>query len=188
MRTHILKGLGIILIVALCLLGAFFLADYVQDSNAARALVERFGYFGVFIIALVIGLNLFLPIPAATFTPIYVSAGFPIPGVIIALVLGATIADAIGYLIGVGGRHITKHAHPALQEKMESFAHAHHALVLPCIFLFSAFSPFPNEIIVIPLAVMGIRFRAIFFPLLLGTIFYETFLAYGITSVFEYFF
>ncbi len=188
MRARILKVLVIICIVALALLGSFLLADYVQDNGAAQALVERFGYLGILIVSIITGLNLFVPVPAVTFTPIYASAGFPLPAIVATLVLGAIIADTIGYLIGIGGRHITKETHPALQQKMESLALLHHKLVLPFVFLFAALSPFPNEIILIPLAFIGIKFRALFVPLLLGTIVYQTLFTYGITSTFEYFF
>ena len=188
MRTRILEVLGIILLITAALVGSFFLADYVQSNGTARQLVEHFGYLGIFLVALLIGLNLFLPVPAATFTPIFVSAGLPIPGIIVTLVLGALVADTIGYLIGLGGRHITRHTSPALQKKMQSFAERHHTLLLPFVFLYSAFSPFPNEVIIIPLAIMGIRFRVLFLPLLLGTILYEGLLAYGATSAFQYFF
>lgn len=188
MRTRIVKILSIVLIITVALIGSFFLADYIRDNGTARELVERFGYFGILIIAIVIGLNLFIPVPAATFTPIYISAGFPLSAIIATLVVGAMIADTIGYLIGVGGRHITKHAHPMLQEKMQLLAHRHHTLVLPFVFLFSAFSPFPNEMILIPLAIIGIRFRVLFVPLLLGTMVYQTLFAYSITGTFQYFF
>jgi membrane protein YqaA with SNARE-associated domain len=188
MRTRILEISGIILIISIALVGAFFLTQYVQDNETAQRLVEQFGYLGILIISIVIGLNLFLPIPAATFAPIFVSAGLPLPGIILMLVLGAMTADAIGYLIGVGGRRITEHTHPAFQAKLQSFATRHHQLVLPFVFLFSAFSPFPNEVILIPLAIMGIRFRVLFLPLLLGTILYESILAYGLTGAFHYFF
>src|SRR3989344_3560309 len=137
MRTRILEVLGIILLIAAALVGSFFLADYVQSNGTARQLVEHFGYLGIFLVALLIGLNLFLPVPAATFTPIFVSAGLPIPGIIVTLVLGALVADTIGYLIGLGGRHITRHTSPALQKKMQSFAERHHALLLPFVFLYS---------------------------------------------------
>lgn len=188
MRARILEILGIALVIAAVLAGSFFLADYIRDNDTAQHLVEQFGYLGMLLIAIVIGLNLFLPVPAAAFTPIYVSAGFSLLGIIATLTLGAMIADAIGYLIGVGGRRITTHTHPALQEKMQLFAVEHHALVLPVVFLFSALSPFPNEVILIPLAMIGIRFRVLFIPLLLGTILYETLLAYSATGIFNYFF
>lgn len=188
MRGRTVKILGIAVVVALALTGSFFLADYVRDNDAARTLIERFGYVGMFLVAIITGLNVFVPIPAATLAPVYVSAGFPLPAVVVILTIGTVIADAIGYLIGVGGRHITKHAHPALQEKMETLAHRHHYLVLPFVFLFAALSPFPNEMILIPLAIIGVRFRALFLPLLLGTLLYETLFAYGATSAFNYFF
>ena len=182
------KILGIALFLVLILVGSFFLAAHIQDNASARHLVEQFGYGGILLISIIAGLNLFVPIPAGAFTPIYVAAGFPLLLIILTITIGTTIGDSISYLIGVGGRHITKHAHPTLQTKMQSFAHRHHHLVLPLVFLYSAFSPFPNELILIPLAIIGIRYRVLLVPLLFGTVVYETLFAYGITSAFHYFF
>jgi len=187
-RNRILEILGLVLLIALAFVGSFFLADYVRDNGTARALVEHFGYVGILAISIITGLNLFVPIPAATFAPIYASAGFPLLAIIAALVAGTVIADTIGYLIGLGGRRIATHAHPVLQEKMQRFTEQHHRLVLPLVFLYAAFSPLPNEVILIPLAITGIRYRLLFLPLLFGTILYETLFVYGITSAFHYFF
>lgn len=185
---RILEISGIVLVIAVTLLGAFFLTQYVKDNETAQRIVEHFGYLGILTISIIIGLNLFLPIPAATFAPIFVSAGLPLPGIIVMLVLGSVIADSAGYLMGVGGRHITKRTHPALQEKMQAFAERHRRFLLPLVFLYSVFSPFPNEVILIPLAIMGIRYRVVFLPLLLGTVVFETLVAYGLTGTFYHFF
>ena len=167
---------------------ALVFADYVQESDAARALVERFGYVGMLLLSIVAGLNLFVPIPAATFTPVYIAAGFPLYGIIITLVIGTTIADSIGYLIGLGGRHLAELKYPKLREHIGAFAERHRVAVLPLVFLWSSFAPLPNETILIPLALAGMRFRTLIVPLLLGTIVHQTYLAYGLTSVFEYLF
>jgi membrane protein YqaA with SNARE-associated domain len=180
--------IGIILLIAATLVGVFFLTQYVRDNDTARSLVEQTGYLGILAISIVVGLNLFLPVPAATFAPVFAAAGLSLSGIIAMLVLGSVIADSIGYLIGIGGRHITKHTHPKLQQKLQTFAEEHREMIVPLVFVYSVLSPFPNEVILIPLAIIGIRYRTVFLPLLAGTIVYETLLAYGLTSTFSYFF
>ena len=187
MNRRLLEIIGIVCIVAATLVGTFFLAHYVQDNNAAQNLVEQFGYLGILALSIIIGLNLFLPIPAATLAPIFVAAGFALPAIIATVVAGSMFADGVGYLMGVGGKRIAKHAHPAFQKKMQALARRHHTLLLPFVFLYATFSPFPNELILIPLAISGIKYRVLFIPLLLGTILYEAVIAYGLTGAFHYF-
>ena len=188
MQRKTLKALFLAFVVVGAVLGSLFFASYVRDNDTARQLVEHFGYLGILVTSIFAGINILVPIPAGTFTPIYVAAGFSLPLIIFTITVGTTIGDSIGYLIGVGGKHIAQKTHPTLQKKMRAFAHQHHHLVLPLVFLYSAFSPLPNEVILIPLAVIGIRYRTLLIPLFLGTVLYETLFAYGITSVFHYFF
>ncbi|MBI4086523.1 hypothetical protein HY416_00880 [Candidatus Kaiserbacteria bacterium] len=188
MNTRIFKTAASVVFILLVMVGSFALAHILKDSEVARSTIEQFGYRGMFVIAVVTGLNLFIPIPAATFAPVFVSAGFPLPAIIVVLTAGTLVADIVGYLIGVSGRHIARHAHPGLEARIESFARVHHSLVVPLVFLSSAFAPFPNEVVLIPLAFIGIRFRILFLPLLAGTIVYNTLIAYGLTGTFEYFF
>lgn len=188
MRKRTLQALGIVIFIAAALTGSFLLAGYIQDSGAAQELVERFGYLGMLALSIFAGLNLFVPIPAATFTPIYTAAGFPLYGIIITLVIGTTIADSIGYLIGFAGKHAAKLQYPVLQQQIQKIVTEHHIYMIPFVFLWSSFAPLPNETIIIPLALIGIKFRALIIPLILGTIIHQTYLAYGISSIFEYLF
>ena len=94
--------------------GALYFADYVKESEQAKALVDQFGYFGIFIISVVAGLNLFVPIPAPTFVPIFTAAGYPFLGIILIMVIGTTIADLIGYFIGLIGKNYAENKYPKM--------------------------------------------------------------------------
>lgn len=188
MHIRIWKIIGIALLLGLVISGAFLLAGYVKNSDTAQHLVTQFGYWGILVISVISGLNMFVPIPAAAFTPVYIAAGFPLWGIAGAMILGTMIADTIGYLLGIGGRHIAKHAHPRFEEALESFATVHPRLVVPLVFLTSAFAPFPNEVVLIPLAFIGVPFRTLALPLFTGTIVYNLLVVYGLTSALGYFF
>lgn len=183
--THLL--LALFAVIAVCA-ASFLLADYVQDSQAAQELVDQFGYAGIFAIAVLTGLNTFVPIPTATFTPVFLSAGFPLWTIIVTFVLGTVLADAIGYLIGVGGRHVSELRYPTFQKRLARVARDHHRLILPGVFLLAAFAPMPNEIFIIPLAIAGVRFKKLLLPLLLGTIVHQTLFAFGFAELFRYLF
>lgn len=184
-HAHIRNATIVAGILALAFTASLLFADYVAGNESVQDVVERFGYLGMLIVTIISGLNLFVPIPAATFTPIYVAAGFPLPAIILVLIIGTTIADGIGYLIGLGGKHLAAMRYPHFQERLCSFAKQHHALVLPFVFLYAALSPLPNEIILIPLAFVGFRFRTLLLPLVLGTIIYQSAVAYGAASIFS---
>lgn len=188
MQRRILKILAITLGVGAVLVATFFFADYVTENENVRAFVERTGYLGMLVISIIAGLNLFVPIPAGTFAPVYAAAGFPLPGIIAVLTIGTTIAGGIGYLIGALGKHVASLKYPKVQERIQTFACSHHALILPAVFLFASFSPLPNEVILIPLALAGIKFRHLLLPLIFGNLIYQTLYVYGTTSLFHYFF
>ena len=87
---HIMNMRGKILFVALLALAvifiAFLAAKGISENDAAKDLVARFGVFGIVITAFVAGLNLFVPVHAATFAPVFLSAGFSMLIIMILLI------------------------------------------------------------------------------------------------------
>lgn len=164
---------------------AFYAASYIENSEAAQRLIETYGVLGIFALAFISGLNLVVPIHAATFTPIFTAAGFGLPLVILILVLGTTLADLLSYGLGRWGRRATNDGMTKVREKVDVFARDHRKLIIPGVFLYAAFVPFPNEAILIPLGLMGFRLWAIFVPLILGTVINQTLFALGFSSAFE---
>ena len=162
----------------------FYATDYIANNDMARDLVGQFGYLGVLVISIIAGLNIFVPIPAATFVPVFTAAGLLFPFIIIALVIGTTIADIIGYFIGRWSKKLTEEHYPRTYSRMLFLNAEHNNLILPLVFIYAAFIPFPNEAIIIPLALVGFRFHSLFIPLVLGTIVNQTALAYGVVNIF----
>ena len=173
---------------ALCLIGlAFYAATIVEANGTVREFVAQFGILGILIVAFISGLNILIPLHAATFTPIFTQAGFNLPTIIAAFTLGTLMADLVGYGIGVWGRHATKERHPRIHQKLITFNQKHGRLILPAIFLFAAFVPFPNEAMLIPLGLIGFRFYTLLPPLILGTMLNHTLYALGFMNIFEAF-
>lgn len=166
---------------------SFALALYVATNGEARQIVEEFGYVGVLLLAIVSGFNIILPVPAATFTPVFLAAGLDITLIIVFLVIGTTVADIVGYLIGAFGRQLGKEKFPHWYDQLARLNKTRKALVLPFVFLWAAVVPLPNELILIPLALLGYQFRTLIIPLITGTIINQTILARGIDSVFSFF-
>ncbi len=143
------------------------------------------GYFGVFISATIAGLNIFFPAPASALTPIFLASGLEFSYIVGALTLGTLLADIIGYYIGVFGKHVTEQVHPRLFSNLQKFDQKHHKMVLPAVFLFAALAPFPNELLLIPLGVIGYKFRYILIPLALGALIHQVTYAYGFINLFD---
>ncbi len=165
-------------------IAALFLAEYVATNDMARNLVSQFGYIGVLVVAIVSGLNVLVPVPAAAFVPVFAAAGLHIWLIIGVLVIGTTIADLIGYYVGRWSKEFVQEHYPKTFRKMKILDDSHHNWVLPLVFVYAALLPFPNEAIIIPLALIGFRFRTFLIPLILGNIVYQTALAFGATNIF----
>ena len=165
-------------------IAALFLAEYVATNEMAQNLTQQFGYVGILVVAIVSGLNVLVPVPAAVFVPVFTAAGLNIWLIIGVLVIGTTIADFIGYYIGRWSKEFVEEHYPKTFKRMKVLDERNHNLVLPIVFVYAALLPFPNEAIIIPLALIGFKFRAFLVPLIIGNIVYQTALAFGATNIF----
>jgi membrane protein YqaA with SNARE-associated domain len=160
-----------------------FLADYVATNDGAQAIIARFGYAGVLAISVIAGLSTFVPIPPASFVPVFTAAGLTFPLIILTLVIGTTIADLLGYLFGSVSKDFVGSHYPRLHHHITDLELHHQNWIIPFIALYAAFSPLPNELMVIPFGVLGVPLRKILFPLILGTATHHLLVAYGAIEV-----
>lgn len=180
----IFSVLGLVAVITLALL----LANNIQNNPELQKTVVEWGYVGVVIWGVIAGLNVVIPLPAGSFAPVFAAGGLWMPFIIIALALGTLIADYIGYAFGRWSRAGIGEKYPKLLTYYEKLVTNHHFWILPSIFLWAAFAPFPNEAIILPLAVLGIRFRFMFIPLLLGGIVHQALFSYGAQNLFLWWF
>jgi hypothetical protein len=175
MRHPYLKILSLVFILLALTGTAFYLATIITSDPTWQATVRSFGPAGMVLVAFLASLNALIPLPPATFAPIFLSAG-------------SSLADSVSYVLGRLGRKYTADHHPKLVKDLTHFFVGHHAWILPATYLYMAFSPFPNEYIMIPLALIGFRYPQIIIPLVLGNLFHHTWMIYGYESIFEWFF
>lgn len=171
------------LIVALLLVSLN--AQTIAKDDALIKVVSEFSYFGVFITAVIAGLNTFVPLPAATFTPLFLAAGLSMPFIITTLVAGTLLADFVGYTLGHVSRELLQNRHPKLFNFFTQLRNEHTNFIVPTTFIYAALLPLPNEFILVPLALAGTNFRKLLLPLIIGNIVHQTLLAYGITNIFQ---
>lgn len=185
MKRSWLKPFFITLVAATIIGLALFVTNYISDHPETQEFIASLGYPGVVILAIIAGLNLAVPIHAATFVPLFLTAGLAMPLIVVALVIGTTIADLIGYLIGRFGRRHLVNKYQKIAAWSKKIHDEKRHLVVPFVFLYSSFVPFPNEAMLIPLALLGVRIRLIIIPLILGTFVHQATWAYGFSTLFE---
>ena len=174
-NTRLIHLLKIILFIGVFIL-AFWLSSRSQEYPFVIELVARFNYLAVFIIAVISGLNLFVPIPAVAFLPLFFEAGLNFWLVILTLTAGMFLADSFAFLLGKTGRHIVK---------MEKLKNENKKLPYFFLFLFATFAPFPNEVLVIPMGLMGYKLKNMALPLAAGSFLFNFLYAYGVLNIFD---
>ena len=141
----LIRILIVVLLAAAILLAIIETTSFVSTDSGAQELVSRFGYIGILFIAIMAGVNVFVPVPAATFTPIFIAAGLSLPLIVLTLILGTTIADIAGYTIGRLSKEFASEHYPKTYHRIFHVHQKHHRMLLPLIFMYAAFVPFPNE-------------------------------------------
>jgi membrane protein DedA with SNARE-associated domain len=146
-----------------------------------QALAIQYGYFGVFLIALIGALSIFVPIPYTVV--IFTLGGFKSGGAYVFdpiwLALTAGFGSAIGefsaYLVGLGGR---KAIGDKYKKKMSLLAKVFNRYGPIVIFVF-ALTPLPDDLIFIPLGVMRYNVLKAFGAALIGKISMNFIVAYS---------
>lgn len=187
MKSFYLRSL--ILVIFFTLFTVTIFASYLLSKNVAtQEMMANLGYAGVLFTAIIAGLNAIVPIPAATFTPVFTAAGLDIPLIIISLTIGTVVADFVGHLFGKISREAINDKYPKNFAFFTKLQTDHSRLIFPAVLLYAALIPFPNEAIIIPLALSGVRFSILLIPLLLGNFINQTLLVYGFGSIFGFLF
>ena len=168
--------------------GAIYVSYSLSRNDVVQELVANLGYLGALLTGLIAGLNNIAPIPAATFTPVFVAAGFSLPSIILAFTLGTIMADLVGYFFGHASRELVKNRYPDTFQFFTRLKTEHSKFIVPIVILYVAFVPFPNEVIIIPLALSGVRLSKLLLPLVLGNLLNQTLLVYGYNSFFNWLF
>lgn len=184
MKKTLKLALTFILLIII-FVGVLFFTKEISGNSELISFIAKLGYPGVTLTAIIAGLNTFVPLPAATFTPLFITSGLSIPLIILSLAIGTLIADFIGYVLGHVSREIIMEKYPKSFDFVQNLQEKHQKLISPILFLYASFVPFPNEILLIPLALSGIKFRKIFIPLLLGNFVHQAVLIYGVTNAFQ---
>ncbi len=179
-----------VLALALVVLAVVWINLRAGGPNELQEVVAAAGYPGLFLAALVSGFNVIAPVPVALFHPFLMDSGFAPLATLATIALGMTTGDLVGFLIGRSARTFTG-AFLALSLRVERTLgrfRAHHPLLVYIpLFLYASLSPFPNELVVIPLAFMGYSLPGVMITVLCGNAVFNAALAYGASWVWGWF-
>lgn len=185
-----MKRLHIQVICVVIIIGivAYYAPTLLQNDTVV-SVVERFGYGGAFLIALISGFNIVIPIPAVVFVPLFVDAGLVYTLVVTMMALGMTCGDILGYAIGAITRRFV--AEKITQGRIARLVHwaENKNKVAPYVVLFFyvMLAPGPNELFVIPMAFLGYRLKYIFPIVFIGNIFFVVWGAFGMEQLINLF-
>lgn len=185
-RRQVGRALLQIGVFALVVILAFSLGKNASESETIRSLVAGYGYFGILVISIVSGINLAVPIPAIAFLPLFLESGLNYWMTIFVISLGMTFGDSIAYLVGRAGRvFVESNIQKKIGKHLEVLQTRYHYAPLGALFLFAAFVPLPNELIVVPLSFFGYRLLHVMIPMLAGNILFNIFYSAGIIGFFK---
>lgn len=164
---------------------SIYLTKYVANDIGAQLLVQQFGYIGVLLVGFITGLSMISPVPAATFTPIFIAGGISLFTAITLSIIGTMCANFVSYYIGKLGHDFTNAHYPKIQKRILKIYSERKEILPYLVFGFAAFIPIPDEVYLIPLGIIGVKVREFILPLFLGTIFFQTLTAFGFHNIFS---
>jgi membrane protein YqaA with SNARE-associated domain len=171
-------------VVAAVLALAVWANLYAADHDLVREATRRYGYVGILAAAAVSGFNLVVPVPIIAFFPFFMEVGLaPVPTVLV-IAAGMTAGDLVGYLVGRTARDVVRPTEGGVVRRLEALRDRHPRLPLLVMFLYAAFAPAPNEIVVIPLAFLRYPVAGIFAAVLAGNLIFNALVAAGVIHIF----
>jgi membrane protein YqaA with SNARE-associated domain len=172
-----------VIAIAIAIVAIAWLHKVGSGNTWVLSAIERFGYPGIFAVAVVSGFNVVVPIPAISFLPAIVAAGFSATIAVIVISAGMTVGDMVGFVLGRLGRKRVER--PEWLQRLERIRERHRLAPYVLLFLNAGFSPLPNEVLVIPIALIGGRWYGVFLAALTGNLIFNVLLGAGFQSIFD---
>lgn len=148
----------------------------------ARTVVEYIGiengYLLIFLIAIFGGVSSATAV--SFYTAVITLAAGGLNPFMIGLIggIGVTFGDSIFYYLGLKGKKVIKSSSKTLNKITKWLRTGPSWLIQIFIFVYSGFSPFPNDILTVSLGLTEFPYRRVIIPLLLGDIASTTIVAY----------
>ena len=181
-QSTLLKITALIVIVGI----AFYFSKVAQSNESVQDIVLNYGYLGIFLVSIISGFNLIVPIPVISFLPLFLESGLSFWITIFIISFGLSIGDALGYVVGRVGREVASTRSKKILEKLEKIKAKSHNTPLVILFFYAFLVPLPNELIVIPLSFAGYKLKTIFPIVFIGNILFNILFGQTIVTVFGF--
>ncbi len=173
-------------IIALFALG-WIASLHLRENTTIIHFINHYGYSAIFIVALVGGFNLLVPIPAISFLPLYVASGLDHYVVFLVIAIGTTCADVLGYYLGKIGRRFASSRTEKRVARLDRWHKKYRFLPLTILFLFAAFVPLPNEIFIVPMGFLRYNIALITLVVFIGNLLFNILTGLGVISTLSLF-
>lgn len=159
----------LIILIALTIWSASF-----ELEGSLKEFALNYGYIGFFLIAFIGSLNIAVPFsPTVIFIIPLLSIGLSPWLLVLVGALGATLADAVGYIVGREGEEaFSKHV-SRFRFWVENFTQKHPRLTPFALLFWASFVPLPNELWVIPAGIIKYGFVRTISITLVGNIIFN---------------
>lgn len=148
--------------------------DVIEALNTLTSILTSYGYIGVFLISLIASSIIFVPLPYLAV--VFISGSQLNPLLVgIASAIGASIGKTFIYYIGRSGRIFLGQEKKRKLEYAKYLAEKYGAFA---IFLFAA-SPLPDDMLYVPLGMMGYNLLKFFIYCLAGKIILASAVSYA---------
>lgn len=170
--------------ILILVIGVYFLSDIAKENEQIQYFILNYGYIGLFSTSIISGFNLLVPIPIITFLPLIVLSGLNPWIAVLIISIGMTIGDGAGFLLGRTGRSvIDQNKLPKFLRNCEGYFHNHPKFIPFFLFFYASFVPFPNELVVIPIALFERPWWHIMGPVLAGNIVFNITITLGFMTI-----
>ncbi|GMQ95161.1 MAG: hypothetical protein BMS9Abin13_273 [Patescibacteria group bacterium] len=183
-KNFLKRELQILFLIGVVIL-AVWLGLLARENIFIQGVVSSYGYGGVFLVSIISGFNIVVPVPTAAFFPLFAVSGLNPWLTVFVIAVGVTLADAASYFVGKFGRRLVPLSTEKTIVRMEKLRNRVHYLPLIVLFFFAAFIPFPNEVLIIPMAFLGYRMRHLLLPVSLGNATFNTLAMLGTLNLFK---
>jgi uncharacterized membrane protein YdjX (TVP38/TMEM64 family) len=166
---------------------AFWLAIMARENSFVQHIATEYGWLSVVLISILGSFTLIIPVPALSFVPLFIEAGLNFWGIVSIITFGAILSDIIVFYVARFGKKIVDAKQWKIFRKLDFWKNMFPRLPLVVLFMYSAFAPIPNELIVVPIALMGYSFKKFIWPLVAGSIIFNLLSAFGVINIFAFF-
>jgi len=151
-----------------------------------RELAMQYGYLGVFVISFLSASSIVIPVPY-TVIILFLGAYTQMDMVMLALAsgLGSALGEIVGYAVGRTAHHVVKEERKKKMEAMLKVLTAKGYLAPILVFLF-ALTPLPDDLLFIPLGLLGYPVLMWLLPCFVGKMFMAYIVAYAGRSYNQY--